>query len=272
MVTEEDKIEFPVWLIGVVTFWSIFLIWYYTYQILHSSQLTDTALLGDSFGALNALFSGLAFAGVIIAIFLQQKELSLQRTELENQRQEFSTARITNIIYKELQTLSDKEEGLVFNYHDVEFKRIDAIDRFIEKYTLVFEENPPVKYNDRSFEKLDEFVSSAAVVEHVSSLDRTLQICNTLIEETKKTTSNKEPELLSQHQRIYLHNFLKLKFSYLNHSAYLKTITQVYKHMENMTSELSGYSEDNIQNVESHRRGFLNSVQALQIRFRDLDG
>ena len=37
---------------------------------------------GDSFGALNALFSGLAFAGIIYTIQLQRKELNYQREEL----------------------------------------------------------------------------------------------------------------------------------------------------------------------------------------------
>lgn len=37
---------------------------------------------GDMFGAVNALFSGLAFAGVIIAVILQKRELALQRREL----------------------------------------------------------------------------------------------------------------------------------------------------------------------------------------------
>ena len=44
--------------------------------------LADRGTFGDKFGAINALFSGLAFAGVIYAILLQRKELSLQREEL----------------------------------------------------------------------------------------------------------------------------------------------------------------------------------------------
>ena len=48
----------------------------------------DRGTFGDMFGAVNALFSGLAFAGVIYAIFLQRNELSLQRTELELTRGE----------------------------------------------------------------------------------------------------------------------------------------------------------------------------------------
>lgn len=38
---------------------------------------------GDSFGAVNALFSGLAFAGIIVALYLQMEELRLQRKELK---------------------------------------------------------------------------------------------------------------------------------------------------------------------------------------------
>jgi len=45
---------------------------------------------GDMFGASTALFSGLAFAGVIIAMLYQREELSLQRQELALQRQELA--------------------------------------------------------------------------------------------------------------------------------------------------------------------------------------
>lgn len=43
---------------------------------------------GDMFGVVNALFAGLAFAGVIYTILLQRKELELQREELRLTRDE----------------------------------------------------------------------------------------------------------------------------------------------------------------------------------------
>jgi len=42
------------------------------------------ATLGDSFGVVNTLFSGLAFSGLIYTIHVQRKELELQRIELSN--------------------------------------------------------------------------------------------------------------------------------------------------------------------------------------------
>lgn len=44
---------------------------------------------GDKFGVANSLFSGLAFAGIIITIYIQSKELSLQRKELKETRDVF---------------------------------------------------------------------------------------------------------------------------------------------------------------------------------------
>lgn len=43
---------------------------------------------GDLFGAVNALFSGLAFAGLIITIVLQRGDLDLQRKAIEMQTEE----------------------------------------------------------------------------------------------------------------------------------------------------------------------------------------
>jgi hypothetical protein len=48
------------------------------------------AQFGDSFGAVNSLFSGLAFAGLIYTIFLQRGELQLQREELQLTRSELT--------------------------------------------------------------------------------------------------------------------------------------------------------------------------------------
>jgi hypothetical protein len=52
------------------------------------SGWTERGQFGDLFGVVNALFSGLAFAGLIYAILLQREDLALQRTELTLTRQE----------------------------------------------------------------------------------------------------------------------------------------------------------------------------------------
>jgi hypothetical protein len=54
----------------------------------------ERGLFGDMFGAVNALFSGLAFVGLIYIILLQSQELKLQREELKLTREEMQDTRV----------------------------------------------------------------------------------------------------------------------------------------------------------------------------------
>jgi hypothetical protein len=73
---------------------SVFLIWLVGAFLpaIVSSDWSVRGQFGDQFGAVNALFSGLAFAGVIYAVLLQRQELELQRRELELTREELRRA------------------------------------------------------------------------------------------------------------------------------------------------------------------------------------
>lgn len=48
----------------------------------------DRGTFGDMFGAVNALFSGLAFAALIYTIILQREEIHMNRSEIELNRKE----------------------------------------------------------------------------------------------------------------------------------------------------------------------------------------
>lgn len=50
----------------------------------------DRGTFGDLFGAINSLFSGLAFAGLIYNIVLQKQDLELQRNEIALNRNELT--------------------------------------------------------------------------------------------------------------------------------------------------------------------------------------
>ena len=88
-------------IIGILLLWGISALVIYL-----SFDSTDRGTFGDMFGAINALFSGLALFGIIISILIQQNELNLQRKELIETRLEFKTNRITNIMFKQLDYLN----------------------------------------------------------------------------------------------------------------------------------------------------------------------
>lgn len=72
------------WLCVAFAFLGVFLAWrcFWSWSATVYPALPERGTWGDSFGALNALFSGLAFAALIIALLMQGKELQLQRQEL----------------------------------------------------------------------------------------------------------------------------------------------------------------------------------------------
>jgi hypothetical protein len=69
--------------IGVVVIWGI--------NLKYGLSLSDEGrgLFGDMFGAANALFAGLAFAGVVYAIFMQRLEVKLTKEELRRTKEIF---------------------------------------------------------------------------------------------------------------------------------------------------------------------------------------
>jgi hypothetical protein len=67
----------------VIVLWTAFLI--ITYVAF--KDWNESGVFGDTFGAVNALFSGLALGGVIVAILLQSQELQYQREEIRMTRE-----------------------------------------------------------------------------------------------------------------------------------------------------------------------------------------
>lgn len=55
--------------------------------------VSDKGSFGDSFGAVTSLFTGLAFAGLLFTIMLQQREIKLQREDFLTQLDEMRLAR-----------------------------------------------------------------------------------------------------------------------------------------------------------------------------------
>jgi len=121
MKKEESKEnDFWIYTIGVIAVISIIGLWYFTYYVLKDLKPEDRGTLGDMFGTVNALFSGLAFAGIIFTILLQRKELRYQRDELKETRTEFI---IQNKTLK-----NQRFENTFFNLLSLHHQIIEGID------------------------------------------------------------------------------------------------------------------------------------------------
>ena len=89
----DNKSRLWIWIvlaiIGVIAAWG--LSWWLINKNIDCS--TERGTFGDMFGAVNALFSGLAFAGLIATLLYQREELKLQRKELVQTREELKGQR-----------------------------------------------------------------------------------------------------------------------------------------------------------------------------------
>lgn len=80
--------------------------------------LSDAGTFGDQFGAVNSLFSGLAFVGLIYTIFLQRNSIEQQRQSIELQRED----------------LKNQQEELRLNRNELEMARQE-----MENHTAEFQ-------------------------------------------------------------------------------------------------------------------------------------
>ena len=144
--TETSKTAPIILIVIVITLWAG------SGFILHNAE--NRGSFGDMFGAINALFSGLAFAGIIYAILLQRKELSLQRHELSLTRRELArSARAQELSEK---ALTQQAESFALS------SQISAIDSMLDIYDKELKSRAGVPYSGnkaREVEKRNKFIS-----------------------------------------------------------------------------------------------------------------
>ncbi|WP_211262905.1 putative phage abortive infection protein [Rubellimicrobium mesophilum] len=92
--------------IGLLIF-IIWAVWPFLLGFLFPWEDINPGTSGDMFGSLTALFSGLAFAGLISTLLMQSRELQLQRDELTQTREVFSVQRFETTLFGLLRLLND---------------------------------------------------------------------------------------------------------------------------------------------------------------------
>lgn len=129
---EETDKYFPLFLKIAIGFLIIAFIFPFVVNFFFSDW-SKSGTFGDTFGALNALFSGLALAGVIVTILIQRTELKNQRIELTLQRNEMKETR------KEF--LLNRTTSLVYN-------QLDRFEKALSELTIKMPNGTTVKGND----------------------------------------------------------------------------------------------------------------------------
>lgn len=92
METQSSKTSLlPKMIILILILWALSIV----FIVFGLDNWSDRGTFGDAFGAVNALFSGLAFAGLIYTIVLQKEDLKIQRNEITLNRVELKKSALT---------------------------------------------------------------------------------------------------------------------------------------------------------------------------------
>lgn len=141
---KKEKWQIALFIIGIVIIWLLFP-WALSHLAkwlewnIQASDDPNFGTFGDTFGALNTLFSGLAFATLIITLILQRKELQLQRKAVQDQHLEIQKsndiAEQQALITEQQATLLEKQirEAQVQNFFNVLFPLFNRKKTYYEE-------------------------------------------------------------------------------------------------------------------------------------------
>lgn len=112
IVLSRTKGELKGKIVLMVTLLIILLVFFfYNYILSWFTKLEmpgSAAEFGDQFGCLNALFSGLALGFVVYTVYLQAKELALQREEMKNSNVEYAKQTLESALFEYLKYMQTK--------------------------------------------------------------------------------------------------------------------------------------------------------------------
>ena len=135
--------RYTLWILVIL----VILVWVLSGIIIYyiSPNWSERGTIGDMFGAVNALFSGLAFVGLIYTILMQREEIQMNRQEIEMNTKELkkaATAQVqSQIALKEqvVQThLTAKINAMstVINYYNTQISNPNNKPEIIDKAKL----------------------------------------------------------------------------------------------------------------------------------------
>ena len=263
--------------VGVVGLFA--LSWWWLATTINNPE--EQGQFGDQFGAVNALFSGLAFAGLIFTIILQKKELKLQREELTQTREELKgqkeqleeqnktlkIQRFENTFFNMLSQFQEVVSGITytqdFGQKTKEYKGRELFYEGFENIEVKLREESLFVENS-SFSSLRECITKEGLEGYASVVmptyfDHYFRLLYRILKFVEKT------ELIDQEKYVYtsmiraiLSRYELVWLYYNGLSVYgnkkLKPLIEKFCMLKNLRTELLCYSNDS--NMDFHRLGF----------------
>ncbi|MDX8255243.1 hypothetical protein [Acinetobacter pittii] len=235
---------------------------------------------GDSYGSLNTLFSGWAFALLLISLFMQRKELQEQRKELSAQREEISKA---NEIAESQRTITEQQadlleqqinEAILQNFYNIIYPLMNRKQGYYKEADLL-----PKQYTDRPIDN--------SIFYHVYS--KTYHIYHQYCHNNQGVHNSSDEVIKDINLLINTNNSLVSPYYYLCNSQYIEHFIYMVNFINNfngITKEdkitalsvfISDYSNKELYSISlvAFNNEFLREIlvkNKLLNRIKNLDG
>lgn len=95
--------------------------------VIGTGTLADRGTFGDSFGVITSLFTGLGFAGLTITLVIQQWQISRQKQDSENARDDQNFARYDSTLHQLLDLYKQSVDCVVIKRDETTFEGLEGI-------------------------------------------------------------------------------------------------------------------------------------------------
>ena len=162
---ESSKKTVPFWVIILVALVFVFSLWSANIFLLIDGK--ESGISGDIFLSLISLFSGLAFVGLIVIVYLQKKELQLQREEFDLTQKALKTQ---NVILQ-FQGFEKTFFKMISLHHEI----LNSIHWTVEEYERESRMNTLLASSSRGRKIVKELMGREVFEKHYSGLRSQLQ-------------------------------------------------------------------------------------------------
>lgn len=199
------------------------------------SSLADSGIFGDSFGFANALISAGAFAGVIVSMYLQRKDLELQRKSLEVQQKELKQN--TQELALQREEFKEQNKTLKLQRFENTFFNMLSLQQEITnniKYSYNETDYTPYQLEELNMtENKRIFISGREVFEHLYNLE----LIPTIKEEGLSGFITMQSLNLFDHYFLHVYRIMK----FVDETNLLDDETEKYSYISTLRATLSRY-------------------------------
>lgn len=191
------------------------------------AELGARGQYGDSFGVLNSLFTGLGFAGLLVTIGLQQRQIKKQAQDFQAQLQDAASRRYEDNLYRLLENYRQALDAVLGTKHGQSARSRDAlriaVDTVLEKIRAEKLNSIPheiqARYHSKTLTLEDEDVLEYLYYQNFLVLNYGLNRQWRLIESMKALLNHMEAEAplhldVAPYRRIVLSQITHIEVSY----------------------------------------------------------